>query len=200
MGAADQLRDKWESISSRERRLVLLLGVSFVVVMVLYFALGIKDGLDKLEKKNAQARTALHKLTAYKASARTVGGDDPTAIIGTEPVKLESYIYKAGEAAQVTVPGVNPRSPVTRGKFVVHSAQIDVRDLTIKQVTDFLYALENESRVVMVTTMSLKRNFRDAEKMDLSAEIAAYSRVAESAGATAGSGSGSGTGATGGAR
>jgi type II secretory pathway component PulM len=194
MAAFDSFRDKWESISPRERRLVVLLGVSAVVVLVLYVALGIKDKLDALETKNASARLALQKLTAYKAAAKPVaGGSDPAAAITTEPVKLESYIYKAGETASVVVPGVNPRTPEKRGKYVVHAAQVDIRDLTLVQVKDFLQALEGESRVVMVTSLRLNRNFRDGEKMDLSAEISTYSMMAEN-GAGSGSGSGSDTG------
>jgi hypothetical protein len=138
MAAFDKIRDKWESISPRERTLVVLLGVSFVVVMILFVALSIKDGLDRLEAKNEQSRTALRRLTAYRATARTVVGNDPTALIPVEAIKLESYIYKAGEAAKVVVPGVNPRTPTSRGKFMVHAASVEIRDLTITQVKDFL--------------------------------------------------------------
>lgn len=196
MAAVDRLRDKWESISPRERRMVLLLAGSAVVVLVLYVALAIKDRLDALEAKNERARTALHKLTAYKAAAKpTVGATDPSTFITSEVVKLESYIYKAGEAAKVVVPGVNPRTPTSRGKFMVHAASIEIRDLTITQVKDFLQALETDSPVVVVTSLSIKRNFRDAEKMDLSAEVATYSKIAETPAAGSGSGSGSGSGA-----
>ncbi len=195
MAAFDKIRDKWESISPRERTLVVLLGVSFVVVMILFVALSIKDGLDRLEAKNEQSRTALRRLTAYRATARTVVGNDPTALIPVEAIKLESYIYKAGEAAKVVVPGVNPRTPTSRGKFMVHAASIEIRDLTITQVKDFLQALETDSPVVVVTSLSIKRNFRDAEKMDLSAEVATYSKIAETPAAGSGSGSGSGSGA-----
>jgi len=194
MAAVDSLRDKWESISPRERRLVVLLGVSTVVVLVLYVALAIRDRLDALEAKNAQSRKALHNLTTYKATARTSSAaNDPSAFITSEAVKLESYIYKAGETAKVTVPGVNPRTPATRGKYTVHGAQVEIRDLTLQQVKDFLQALETDSRVVVVTNLRLTRNFRDTEKMDLSAEISTYSKAAETAEPT-GSGSGSGTG------
>lgn len=194
MAAFDKVRDKWESITPRERTMVVLLGVSFVVVMVLYVALSIKDGLDRLEVKNEQARTALRRLTAYRATARTVGGSDPTALIPAEAIKLESYIYKAGETAKVSIPGVNPRTPTTRGKFMVHAASIEMRDLTITQVKDFLQALETDSPVVVVTALTIKRNFRDQEKMDLSAEVSTYSKVAETPAAGSGSGSGAGSG------
>ncbi|MBP8807961.1 MAG: type II secretion system protein M [Kofleriaceae bacterium] len=198
MAAFDRVRDKWESISPRERRMVVLLGVSFVVIMVLYVALAIKDELDALEAKNTKARTALHKLTAYRASAKPSPANDPTVFIGAEPVKLESYIFEAGGTAKITIPGVTPRSPITRGRFTVHAAVVDVRDLTLAQVTEFLAALEGNSRAVAVTSLTIKRNFRDPEKMDLSVEVSAYSRAAEATGDGAGSGSGSGSAQAGG--
>lgn len=194
MAAFDKIRDKWESITPRERTMVVLLGVSFVVVMVLFVALSIKDGLDRLEAKNEQSRTALRRLTAYRATAKTVVGNDPSALIPAEAIKLESYIYKAGESAKVVIPGVNPRTPTTRGKFTVHAASIEIRDLSITQVKDFLQALETDSPVVVVTALTIKRNFRDSEKMDLSAEVATYSKIAEAPAAGAGSGSGGGSG------
>jgi hypothetical protein len=196
MAAVDSLRDKWESISPRERRLVVLLGVSAIVVAVLYIALAIKDRLDALEVKNTSARSALHKLTAYRATARTITvAGDPSAGITAEAVKLDTYIYNAGKTAKVVVPGVNPRTPIAKGKYTVYSASVDIRDLSLVQVKDFLQALETDSRVVVTTSLRLTRNFRDQEKMDLSAEISTYAKGAEpAAGSGSGSGSGSGTG------
>jgi len=199
MAALDKLRDKWESISPRERVMVVLLGASTVVVLVLYVALAIHDRLDALEAKNAEARKALQRLTAYRAAPKAAVGNDPTALIPAEPVKLESYIYKAGSTAQVTVPGVTPRTPVSRDGYTVHAASIEIRDLTITQVKDFLQALETDSPVVVVTSLTIRRNFRDQEKMDLSAEISTYSKAAAAAeGAGSGSGSGSGSAKAGG--
>jgi len=195
MAAVDSLRDKWESISPRERSLVALLGIAAIVVAVLYVALAISDRLDALEAKNASARSALHKLTAYRAAPRSATSlGDPRSLITADPIKLDSYIYKAGTAANVTVPEVNPRTPVTRGKYQVHASQISVRDLTLAQVKDLLQAIESDSRIVVVTSLQIRRNFRDAEKMDLTAEIATYSKLAETDGAGAGSGSSKGSG------
>jgi len=181
MAALDKLRDKWESITPRERRLVVLLGVSFVVVMVLYVALEISDGLDALEHKNARARKALLNLAHYRARTVTSTPDDPTKLIGAQAVKLESYIYRAGEKAEVTVPGVNTRSPTPRGKFTAHAATVEIRDLTLTQITAFLEALESESRVVVVSSLQIRRNFRDKEKLDLNIEVVTWSKAAQPA-------------------
>ncbi len=195
MAALDKLRDRWEAITPRERRMVVLLGVSFVLVMIIYVSLEIREGLVALEAKNARSRKALTMLTAYKAQARNAQPDDPAKQIGTQPLKLESYIYRAGEKAKVTVLAVNARSPSTKGSFVAHAASVEVREVTLTQVKDFLEALESESKVVMVSALQLRRNFRDKEKLDLTIDVVTWSRVAAAGeGAGAGSGSGNGTG------
>ncbi|HVK71827.1 MAG TPA: hypothetical protein VM734_00850 [Kofleriaceae bacterium] len=191
MAALDKLRDKWEAITPRERRMVVLLGVSTVIILILYVAIQIKHGLDELEAKNAKARRALVLLAGHKAQARTSQPDDPAAKIGAEPIKLETYIYNAGAKAQVTVPGVNTRTPTSKGKFVAHSATVELRDITLTQAKDFLQAIEGDSKIVVVSSMHLRRNFRDKEKLDLNVEIVTWARAATAA---AGGGSGSGKG------
>jgi len=200
MAAIDTLRDKWEGITPRERRMVVLLGVSFVLVMIIYVSLQIRDGLSALEAKNAKARKALATLTAFKAQAHgNSAPDDPAKLIGPEAVKLETYIYKAGTDAKVTVPGVNTRTPSPKGSFTAHAATVEVRELTLAQVKDFLEAIETESKVVMSSSLQLRRNFRDKEKLDLNLEVVTWSKVTENAeGDGKGSGSGSGSAKAGG--
>ena len=92
MAALDQIRDKWQAITPREQRMVLLLGVSFVLVMIIYVALEIRDGLGTLEAKNQKARRALAALTAYKSQAQSTGpSDDPVNLITDEGIKLEIF-------------------------------------------------------------------------------------------------------------
>lgn len=197
MAALDSLRDKWESITPRERRMVLLLGVSFVLVMIIYVSLQIREGLQALEAKNAKSRVALQRLTSYKAQAKAVTGDDPAKLIGAEAVKLESYIYRAGEKAKVTVPGVNTRSPSPKGSFVAHAATVEIRELSIMQIKDFLEAIETDNKTVLVSSLQIRRNFRDKEKLDLNIEVVTWSKVA-AAEEEGGEGAGTGTAKKGG--
>jgi len=192
MAALDSLRLKWESITPRERRMVVLLGVSAVVVAVLYVALDIRDGMVALEKKNAKSRQALASLTTLKARPIAANADAPA--IPTEAVRLESYLYTAATKAGVTLGGVTPRGNSTRGSYTVHGAAVELRDLTLQQATDFLEAIENDSRVVVVTGLQVRRNFRDKAKIELSVDVSTYSKAAEDEAAGSGSGSGSGSG------
>jgi type II secretory pathway component PulM len=174
----DTVRDRWEGISPRERKMVVLLGVSFVVIVVLYLALSIRDGLIALETRNARMRRALVVLTDLKARGEVQTADDPAAAIGAEPVKLESYLTRAAEKVGLTIPQYNPRPVVTKNGFVTHAGQVELRDLTIAQVKALLEAIETDSKVVVVTSVALSRNFRDKEKLDLKLEVATYATAA----------------------
>jgi type II secretory pathway component PulM len=194
MAALDKLRDKWQSISPREQRMVVLLGVSTVLILIIYVSLQIREGLVALEAKNARSRRALKALTEYKAQAHAVTADDPSKLIGPEPIKLETYLYRAAEKAQVTVPGVNARGAGTaKGSFTPHSATVEIRELSITQIKDFLEAIETESKIVVVSSLQIRRNFRDKEKLDLNIEVTTWSKAAAAEGEGEGKGKGSGS-------
>jgi hypothetical protein len=187
MAALDQLRDKWEAITPRERRMVVLLGVSTVIILIIYVALQIRDGLTRLDAKNARARRALVTLAATRAHAHAVDPDDPVKQIGADPIKLETYVFEAGKQANINLTEINKRSPMPRGKYVAHSVRIQQRGLTLAQVKDFLEAVETRSRIVVVSSLNLRRSYTDKEKVDLDCEIVTWAR-AEDAGAGSGSG------------
>lgn len=194
MATIDKLREKWESITPREQRMVLLLGVSFVLVMIIYVSLQIREGLAALEAKNAKSRKALAVLTSYKAQAKAVTGDDPAKLIKAQAVGLETYIYKAGEKAKVTVPAINTRGPSPKGSFIAHAATVEIRELTITQIKDFLEAIETENKIVMVSALQIRRNFRDKEKLDLNLEVVTWSKVEAEGEGDKGTGGGTGAG------
>ncbi|MEZ4368314.1 MAG: hypothetical protein R2939_18855 [Kofleriaceae bacterium] len=79
---------------------------------------------------------------------------------------------------------------MTRDGFVVASVRIDLRGLTLSQATEFLAAVEGNSKAVAVTSLTVLRA-RDAEQVDLKLEVAAYAKEAP-AGAAEGEAGGSG--------
>src|SRR5215208_648173 len=99
----DSVRDRWEGISPRERRLVLLLGVSFLVLVLGFMATSIRDGLSARETRNARMRKALSVLADLRVRGEVARPDDPGTKIGPDPVKLESYLTRAAEKVGITI-------------------------------------------------------------------------------------------------
>lgn len=203
MATLDQLRDKWDSITPRERKLVILLGVSFVVTIILWLGLTISDRLAAMEQSNAKMRKALGVLADYRVRGRpdAAGAGAGAAVeIPAEPVKLESYLDKAAQKVGITVPSYRPRGSTTRNGFATHVVELSVNGLTIDQVKDFLESIEKDNKLVAVTRLEIQANRQDKEKLNLELEVSTYSRIAQAPAAGAGGGTGAtgaGTGATG---
>jgi type II secretory pathway component PulM len=191
----DKVRDKWEAITPRERKIVVFGGVAAVVTIVLWLAMSIRDGLHTIEHRNERMEKALDVVADVRAhGAKKTPGDDLVSTIGTEPVRLETYLSKAAEAVKLTVPSFNPRTPIEKNGFRTYVMQIELRDLTIEQVKDYLEQIETGNRLVQVTALTLNRNFRDKEKLDAKLEISTYAKIPDQSASGSGSGSGSGTG------
>lgn len=176
----DKLRDKWEGITPRERRLVVLLGIAIPTVLTIFLGLKISDGLAAREHRVQRMRRAVTVLQELRARPQDKpAGDGALAEITATPIVLETYVAKAAEKLSIPTPPVTPGSSVTKENFITHTVRFEVRDLTITQLKDLLEALETGSKRVVVTAMTINRKFRDEDKdkLDVKLEVSTYSRV-----------------------
>jgi type II secretory pathway component PulM len=191
----DKLRDKWDAITPRERKIVVLGAIAAIVTIVLWLSMSIRDGLHAIEHRNQRMERALDVVADVRAhGVEKPAGQDIVSAIGTEPVRLETYLSKAAEAVKLTVPSFNPRTPIEKNGFRTYVMQIELRDLTIEQVKDYLQQIETGNKLVQVTALTLNRNFRDKEKLDAKLEISTYAKIPDQSAAGSGAGTGTGTG------
>ena len=66
----------------------------------------------------------------------------------------------------------------TRNGFVTNSVSVTLEDLSIEQLKTFLSTVETNSKVVMVTHIDLRRDFRDKAKLDVNLEVSTYAKEA----------------------
>ncbi|MDX2089454.1 MAG: type II secretion system protein GspM [Kofleriaceae bacterium] len=173
---AERARDFWDRISPRERRLVVLLAVAVPLTIAVWLGLSIQDGLVAKEKNNDDMRKALVVIEDLKARGPAQPTDDVVATMGTEPLSLDTYLTNAAQKAGFQLKGTTPRSPVTRNGYVTNSVSCQVSDLTIDQLRKFLQEVESASKVVIVTKLDVRRDFKDKEKLDANLEVSTYSK------------------------
>ena len=188
---SERARDFWDRISPRERRMVVVLGVCLPVILAIWLGLNIHDGLVAKEAKNDEIRRALVVLADLKARGPdSAPSDDVVATMGTEPLSLDTYLTNAAQKAGFTLRGTQQKTPVTRNGFVTTSVSCDVSDLPIDQLRKFLQEIETGSKVVVITKLDVRRDFKDHEKLDGKLEVTTYSKEPKKVEEGAGSGSG----------
>ncbi|MDB4959261.1 MAG: hypothetical protein JWO36_6830 [Myxococcales bacterium] len=185
----ERARDFWDRISPRERRLVVIGAIAAPIVLAIWLGLAIHDGLDAMEHQNDRARKALDVLVDLRARGQTHEQvDDVVQTMGTEPLSLDTYLDKAAQKAKFPLKSTTPHPPQTRNGFVTNSVSASLDNLTITQLKDFLMEVETGSRVVAVTRLELRRDFRDKDKIDVTIEVSTYSKEPPPKGEATGSG------------
>jgi general secretion pathway protein M len=185
----DKARDFWDRISPRERRLVTIAAIAVPITIAIWLGLAIRDGLVAMEQRNEKTRKALTVLADLRARGDTgrPKGDDVVAMMGTEPLSLATYLDNAAKKAGFTLKSTSPHLAVSRNGFVTNSVSCTLDDLSIEQLKTFLMEVEQGSKVVAVTHIDLRRDFRDKAKLDVNLEVSTYSK--EPPAKTEGSGS-----------
>lgn len=176
MTLSERAREFWDRISPRERRLVVIAAIAAPITIALWLGLSIHDGLVAKEQQIAKMRKALVVLADLEARGPARPTDNVVATMGVEPISLDTYLTNAAQKAGFQLRGTTPRTPVTRNGFVTNSVSLQVSDLSIDQLRRFLQEIETASKVVLVTRLEVRRDFKDKEKLDATLEVSTYSK------------------------
>jgi hypothetical protein len=188
----DKARDFWDRISPRERRLVIIAAIAAPITLAIWLGLAIHDGLVAMEARNDKARKALVVVADMRARGQSATDvDDVVKTMGTEPLSLDTYLTNAAKKAKFELKStITPHSaqPPKNG-FVTNSSSLRLDKLTIQQLKDFLMEIETGSKLVAITHLDLRRDFRDKDKLTLDLEVSSYSKEAPAKGDGSGAGS-----------
>jgi hypothetical protein len=198
MAFSDRARDFWDRISPRERRIVIGAAFAAPITIAIWLGLAISDGLNDMEVRNERTRLALDTLADLRARGQVHAPvDDVVATMGFEPTDLDTYLTNAAKKAKFELKStITPHAKQARNGFVTNTSSLQLDKLTIEQVKDFLGAVESDSKVVAVTHLEVRRDFREKDKLDVNLDVSTYSK--EPPAKAEGSGSGSGSGSQGG--
>lgn len=192
----DKASEFWARISPRERRLVVIAAIAVPLIIALWLGLAIRDGLDAMAGRNNKTRKALDALADLRARGQTHAQvDDVVATMGTEPLSLDTYLTNAAKKAKFELKStITPRQPVSRNGFVTNTSTLTVDKLSIEQLRDFLQDIETGSKVVAITHLDMRRDFRDKELIDVNLEVSTYSKEKPAGAGSAAGGSDTGKG------
>lgn len=186
----ERLRDRWEQISPREQRLILALGITFVVVVLFILGRGITGGLDALNEKNQKARATLRVLHDYRQNMGSSAGEAQEVKLPDEPVKLQSYLEGVAGEVGISIPGFNPQADATKEGVLTASTRFQIRGISLQQLTDFLEKVETKSPHVVVQSLDIKRDFRDKQKLDVDLHVTTYANAKKTEDGEGGKGEG----------
>jgi hypothetical protein len=174
----DRLRDWYDNLGTRERRIFGLGSIVLVLSLGLWVVLQVMDGLSALAAKNEAMQNALTTLETKREQLLEDKGKQADAVgqIGAEAIALATYLEKVGGEIGVTIRSQTDRAPATKGKFNELAKEIVLMDVTLDQLAQFLKRTESNP-VVVSQKLMVKRSMVNKDKMDrVTITFATYER------------------------
>jgi len=145
-----------------------VLGATAVVCILGFIGIAISSGLSDIEKRNEEMQAALvqvhrHRLEVAKGTATK--SKQIKIPVESKAVDLENYLGKITKDVGVTFPKFN-RGEQPRGQFIEATGRIELKDITIAELKEFLQRVE-ANPVVVVRELVVKKDFRVEDKLDV---------------------------------
>jgi type II secretory pathway component PulM len=182
--AFEQLRDRWENMAPRERRLLLGLAATAVACVLIVVLLRVTTRLSAMEDQNAQTRNALRLIMLHQDDIleKRNSPNDPEKIIPETAQPLQTYLEGvASQAGGMTIPDSTNKPEVVKGKYRELAVDIKLRGVSIDQLAKFLKMAESNPAVV-TQRLYVKPYVSAHEKLDVELTMATYEKVGDQKG------------------
>lgn len=177
------LREYFERMAPRERRLVGILGVVLLVAVFAVIGLQIKRGLMNLEESNANTRDALDRLAERAAMQGVQRSPAELAAesIGETSPPLGSYLEEIAKPLEITIREASERPVQNKNGFVEKSVDVKIYGVTLSQLARFLKQVETRQPGVVTQRIYIKPYIAQREKLDVELTISAFERAKKGA-------------------
>jgi general secretion pathway protein M len=178
----EYLTGEWNRMAPRERRLVTALVGAVVAFAVLVTGFIIFGSLSDIATSNDDTREALALIAKNKdiyleAKGRMVAQE---VRIGTEPPQFAADLEEAAREVSIQIPETNEQPAVAVGKrFLQHKVDVKLRQVDLQSLTRFLARLEQGRRLIMVTSLRIRKHFSEGDKLDVELTAEAFEKVKE---------------------
>ncbi len=191
---------EWSRMSTRERRLISILGGAFLgcaILLVSYLAF---DSMQSMAEENQDMRDALDAIAKHSGEYRDAKAKAAAQAlrIGDNPPQLAADLEAAAKEAGIQIPETSDRPEAPAGKrYVERSLDVKLRKVDLKSLATFLSKVETGKNLILVTRLQIRRSFGgDGTDVDVDLTATTYERLKDGSkkptakGAAAGKGKG----------
>jgi hypothetical protein len=163
--AFEGLRDRWEHMAPRERTLLRLLAVTFVVCAFGFVGFMIRDGLRSIEGRNQEMRDALEAIQQHRAR-ETDAVATPQVEIPAKAPSLATYLEEIAAEIKVTIPNYDEQPAQVRGGYRHLSMNISLANVDLYQLGQFMELVETRKPAFVITNLHVEgKSFREPDKL-----------------------------------
>lgn len=161
----NNLQNSFATLSSRERRLVMVAGVALSVFVVFLVTWNFSSSAEAIRKRTQNKIARLEEVQELAATYRDAKGvqEAMEQRLASSNVRLISYLEEKGNKAGLSIPSINPKADLTLegDKIIESAAEFTLTDVPLNRLIDFLAAVEAGPGVVKVKYLRIEPRLKD---------------------------------------
>ncbi len=158
------MRAFWEKLTVVQKRWAAGGAAAALVFLILSLTVfTLREARQKLDRSIAANERVLKEMTTLGGEYAAIKqqAEDIRQALARRPrdFTLFSYLEKKAAETQMKphIKYINPSRPVTAGAFEESSAEMKMDTMTMKQITDFLFAVESPRDLVSVRKIAIAK-------------------------------------------
>jgi general secretion pathway protein M len=165
----DRFRNWWESISQREKRMVLAMGGAVVAVMFVAAILAVSSRLSEAETRLSEKEQRLAEIIRLRNDYKQAESSYKMIEVRLKgnTVNLFSFIEDLARKMQVDVSDMNERAVAGEkdAKIKEVTVEVNINKVTQDRLLDFLSRIEKGPELIKVTRLRLRTRFEQQQKL-----------------------------------
>jgi len=175
---ADIITSWWESISQREKQLVVGAGGAVIAIVVVASVYMISSNLSEKRARIAEKEEKLAEIIKLRGEFRQAESTSRTAEarLKTNTVNLFTLIEDTARRMQVDVSDMNERTTSDKdSKIKEVSVEVTVNKVTQDRLLDFLDKLEHGTELIRITKLRMRTRYDQQKKlMEANVTVSTY--------------------------
>lgn len=180
----ETIRKMIAGLSERERRMLLIGGLSFLCFVIFLLVFLVQSGISELGDEREEYADALQLLDQkeqdYLESQREFQRQLSKG--RSKPTPLRTLVDKISKGLSITVPDVK-ELPDQRhlGSWLERAVELSLREVGLRNLTKFMEEVEgNKTRFpIAITKLEIRKRRRTQDAYDVKMIISTYERVEE---------------------
>lgn len=161
----DNLKNYYARLSDREQMIFLISccgGGVFLLFLIYSIMLASNVSLSSDISKN---RENLQKMATLGAKYRSLSDkiEDIDRMIAQTPAtfQLATELENLAQQSSVKIESIKDKAGSPHKFYSETQAQVSIEQVQIRQLIDFLFAIENSQKPMRISTLQIKPNFKD---------------------------------------
>ncbi len=173
-----RLRTAFDDLSDRERILVSIVGVLFVVLVIYFGVIQVSLGLrNDAEYRLAQAEQQLKVMTRLRGEFDDVNERLTSVeqrIQDSKRGNLRTTLESLAQASRVKVESMEPQATPSNDRYRETKVEVELKEVTLQQAVSYLHQIESSEQVLSVKSLRMRTRNDQASFLDVTFTVSTF--------------------------